>query len=406
MQPALEVPYLDAAGRRSVLRCPPLPSPLHLLGGVLSWDALTWTDRLSVLRARAAAAGGAAELRLHTAKDGSSSSRLCSFRLQAESATGNRRAVAHAPRADGTAARVAVGAAGGGGAEPVAGGSGGGAVRPRARPDVRPRSHRLRDGAAAAPAARDVCRFRRSATSKRAAARCASTRWRGSGSTHGRVAGIEVRGEPLPIAQAVAAVPWFALDALLTGDTAPMAATIGGRIGHGVQADRHGQPLVRPRGDGRRVRRAAGARDAVGVRQAAGVRRARVAPVAGRRAAPTRWSAPTPPRSSRSPRARWRRRFPARATPCWSAAPSSARSARRSRSPPASRRGRASTTPVRGLFLAGDWIETGLPGTIESAAVAGHLAARAIANRQSSIRQSSIVNRQSVNRQSAIGNHQ
>ena len=35
------------------------------------------------------------------------------------------------------------------------------------------------------------------------------------------------------------------------------------------------------------------------------------------------------------------------------------------------------TTPVRGLFLAGDWIDTGLPGTIESAALAGHRAARA-----------------------------
>jgi zeta-carotene desaturase len=44
-------------------------------------------------------------------------------------------------------------------------------------------------------------------------------------------------------------------------------------------------------------------------------------------------------------------------------------------------------TPVEGLFLAGDWIATGLPGTIESAAAAGHLAALAtlqspIASRQ------------------------
>jgi uncharacterized protein with NAD-binding domain and iron-sulfur cluster len=35
-------------------------------------------------------------------------------------------------------------------------------------------------------------------------------------------------------------------------------------------------------------------------------------------------------------------------------------------------------TPVRGLFLAGDWIDTGLPATIESAVVSGHAAARAI----------------------------
>src|SRR3954447_23930363 len=40
VQPSLEVPYLDQAGRRSVLRCPRWPPPLHLLGGVLAWDAL------------------------------------------------------------------------------------------------------------------------------------------------------------------------------------------------------------------------------------------------------------------------------------------------------------------------------------------------------------------------------
>ena len=36
------------------------------------------------------------------------------------------------------------------------------------------------------------------------------------------------------------------------------------------------------------------------------------------------------------------------------------------------------TTPVRGLYLAGDWIDTGLPATIESAVRSGHLAADAI----------------------------
>src|SRR5262249_57044433 len=50
LQPALEVPYLDEAGRRSVLRCPPWPSPLHLLGGVLGWDALPWREELGLLR--------------------------------------------------------------------------------------------------------------------------------------------------------------------------------------------------------------------------------------------------------------------------------------------------------------------------------------------------------------------
>ena len=42
-------------------------------------------------------------------------------------------------------------------------------------------------------------------------------------------------------------------------------------------------------------------------------------------------------------------------------------------------------TVIRGLFLAGDWIETGLPSTIESAVVSGHRAAE-VALRELSIR--------------------
>ena len=50
VQPSLSVPFMDPAGKRSVLKCPALPSPLHLLAGVLGWDALPWPDRLSVVR--------------------------------------------------------------------------------------------------------------------------------------------------------------------------------------------------------------------------------------------------------------------------------------------------------------------------------------------------------------------
>ena len=35
-----------------------------------------------------------------------------------------------------------------------------------------------------------------------------------------------------------------------------------------------------------------------------------------------------------------------------------------------------SQTPIRGLFLAGDWCKTGLPATIESAARSGEQAAK------------------------------
>lgn len=50
VQSSLSVPYIDRAGRRSVLRCPMLPSPLHLLAGVLDWDAIPWRDRLAAFR--------------------------------------------------------------------------------------------------------------------------------------------------------------------------------------------------------------------------------------------------------------------------------------------------------------------------------------------------------------------
>ena len=40
VQDALEIPFLDASGRRSLLSCPPLPAPWHLLAGVLRWERL------------------------------------------------------------------------------------------------------------------------------------------------------------------------------------------------------------------------------------------------------------------------------------------------------------------------------------------------------------------------------
>ena len=51
VQDSLEIPFLDITGRRSLLTCPSsLPAPWHLLAGVMSWGALPWRDRLSALR--------------------------------------------------------------------------------------------------------------------------------------------------------------------------------------------------------------------------------------------------------------------------------------------------------------------------------------------------------------------
>ena len=49
-QTQLAVTMIDPHGRRSKLECPALPPPLHLLAGVFDWEALKWADRLSVLR--------------------------------------------------------------------------------------------------------------------------------------------------------------------------------------------------------------------------------------------------------------------------------------------------------------------------------------------------------------------
>jgi hydroxysqualene dehydroxylase len=50
VQPQLSVTMIDRRGHRSRLACQSLPPPLHLLAAVLEWDALSWRDRLSALR--------------------------------------------------------------------------------------------------------------------------------------------------------------------------------------------------------------------------------------------------------------------------------------------------------------------------------------------------------------------
>ena len=51
---------VEETGRQSRLQLPPLPAPLHLLAGVLAWDALSWGEKLSVMRVGSAITGRAA----------------------------------------------------------------------------------------------------------------------------------------------------------------------------------------------------------------------------------------------------------------------------------------------------------------------------------------------------------
>ena len=53
-QTGLKVPMIDRNGRHSTLSLPALPPPLNFLAGVLAWDALSWSERFSVLKIGAA----------------------------------------------------------------------------------------------------------------------------------------------------------------------------------------------------------------------------------------------------------------------------------------------------------------------------------------------------------------
>ena len=193
----------------------------------------------------------------------------------------------------------------------------------------------------------------------------------------GRVAGIDVRGEPLAITRVIAAVPWFALESLLVGDVSAMSAIVSAASGMAAKPivtvnlwyDRAVMDDVFVGLPGREMqwvfdkRRAFGEAAshlslvASGADALVGADNPALVALAAREVAASipgaRGAVLTRGTVIREKRA------------TFSLAPGQ----------PA-RPG--VTTPVAGLFLAGDWIETGLPGTIESAAVAGHRAALAI----------------------------
>ena len=50
LQPNLDVAFVDRHGARSRLRCPSLPAPMNLLAGLLEWEALGWSDRVAAMR--------------------------------------------------------------------------------------------------------------------------------------------------------------------------------------------------------------------------------------------------------------------------------------------------------------------------------------------------------------------
>ena len=50
VQPGLEVDFVDTAGERSRLTLPGLPPPINFVAGLLDWSALGWRDRIAAMR--------------------------------------------------------------------------------------------------------------------------------------------------------------------------------------------------------------------------------------------------------------------------------------------------------------------------------------------------------------------
>jgi hydroxysqualene dehydroxylase len=190
------------------------------------------------------------------------------------------------------------------------------------------------------------------------------------------VRGVEVRGERIDVHQVIAAVPWFALESLMTGDTAPMSAllaTAGGMTSKPIVTvnlwyDRTVMDDSFVGLPGRAMQWVFDKRQAFGERAShlSLVSSGADALVANDNASlialAAREIAQAIPGARDATLLRGTVVREKRAT--FSLAPGEPRR-------PGVR------TPIRGLFLAGDWIDTGLPGTIESAALAGHRAAEA-----------------------------
>lgn len=360
VQPALEVPYLDPDGRRSVLRCPAWPSPLHLLGGVLGWDALRWPERLQVLRvalplmkARKAVARGDVDRSAGTVADW----------LDRHGQTGRLRDWLWEPLAVAALNQAPAEAA----AAPfvtVLGHMFG--QDPRAASIALPLRplHEMY----AVPAQRYV-EERGGEVRLNSLARVRVER--------GRMMGVEVRGEPIDVTAVIAAVPWFGLASLFQGDAGPLAPLVTGASAMDAKAIVtvnlwYDRPVMDDSFVGLPGRQmhwvfdkrqafgesashlslvASGADDLVQLDQDALVTMA------------AREVAAAIPGARNAVLVRGTVIREKRAT--FSLAPGQ---------PPRP----GVRTPVAGLFLAGDWIDTGLPGTIESAALSGHMAAQAL----------------------------
>lgn len=363
----LEVPMIDERGGRVVLSCPNLPAPFHLVAGVLRWSAVPLRDRLAVLRLaplvhglrRAATMADAWTL----AKPGETVAEWLDRYRQPHSL----RRLLWEPLTVAALNQSAECASAGAFLAVLKGVAAGEPADARILLSAKPLQALFGEATAAF--------LERSGSRVRLHAPTRVTCPDGLGSLADGVVRVTVRGERLAAGSVVIAVPWFHLDATLEGGTEAVTR-LRKRIGAlrwspivsiNLWYDRSvldetfvGLPGRMVQWAFRYPSRAGGERVALVVSDAVAAMRASDADLVQQA---TREMADALPRAAaatvrhavviREPRATF-------------AVPPDAPS-------------RPATTAIApGIFLAGDWVDTGWPSTIESAARSGRLAAEAV----------------------------
>lgn len=361
VQPSLEVAFVDRAGRASTLTCPALPSPWHLLGGLLDWDALSIRDRFAAFHLVGAVRLAVEELRggrRHAASPGETVESW----LVRNGQTARLREMLWHPLAvaalNQSPTRAAAPYFSRVLAEMLAAGPQGSSI-------VLPLAPLHEMYAEPARAKLEACGSRLVAG---APARVSLT--------NGRVSGVLSSGDRCATRRAIVAVPWHALASALDGDTGPLMPVLdaASRVASSpivtVNVWVEGRTLSAPFVGlpGRTIQWVFDKRAILGrnashlslVSSAADGLDGWTNDAISEMAIAEVCDALPEMRENRILRASVVRER--RAT--FSLAPGQ---------PPRP----VARTPVEGLFLAGDWIDTGLPGTIESAVRSGFAAADA-----------------------------
>ncbi len=363
VQPSLAVPYIDRTGRRSVLQCPRLPPPLHLVAGVLGWSGIPWRDRVSVLKL----AGPLRRARLQLERTGSVAADpngTVSDWLIAHGQRDKLREWLWEPLAVAALNQSPAVAA----ASPF--------VRVLAQmfgPDPRDSAlvlpNRPLHEMYAEPA-RAFIESRGGNVRVNALARVVVE--------DGRVSAIDIRGERIPTRQVISAVPWFDLGRLFTPAPPPELASL-----LAAASRMESMPIVTVNlwYDGRVMDEAfigLPGREMQWVfdkRTAFGEEASHLSLVSS---GATRLTSMSRDELTALAAQEVEEAIPS-AERCRLLRATVVREKRATFSLAPGEPARPPTrTAVKGLYLAGDWIDTGLPGTIESAVVSGHRAAEAL----------------------------